>query len=159
MLVIDLLMIEASPTKEPTPNIQKLENKMFSTESMAQQNLWSAVVEEGKQRELTRKWQEIWKAENGNNNWKMKIQKLAIINVQGGKWRRVYVLLADRMFSAEQGKWKFLNRLNFLCTLYTTQPPDTVLLTYKPFSCVSRILSSPNFFNPYPANVENKVSS
>jgi hypothetical protein len=48
-------MIEVSPTKEPTPNIKKLENKKFSTERMAQRNLWSAVVEEGKQRELTRK--------------------------------------------------------------------------------------------------------
>jgi len=48
-------MFEVSPTKEPTPNIKKLENKMFSTERMAQQNLQSAVVEAGKQRELTRK--------------------------------------------------------------------------------------------------------
>jgi hypothetical protein len=48
-------MIALSPTKEPTPNIKKLENKMFSTERIAQQNLQYAVVEEGKQRELTRK--------------------------------------------------------------------------------------------------------
>ena len=32
---------------------------MFSTERMAQRNLRSAVMEEGKQRELTRKLQEI----------------------------------------------------------------------------------------------------
>jgi len=55
LLVIGLLMIEVSPTKVPTPNRKKLENKMFSTERMAQRNLRSAVVEEGKQRELTRK--------------------------------------------------------------------------------------------------------
>jgi len=59
VLVIVLLMIEVSPTREPTPNIKKLENKMFSTERMAQWNLGSAVMEEGKQRELTRKLQEI----------------------------------------------------------------------------------------------------
>jgi hypothetical protein len=52
--------------KEPTPNIKKLENKMLSTERMAQRYLRSAVVEEGKQRELKRKWKEIWKAEKGN---------------------------------------------------------------------------------------------
>jgi hypothetical protein len=43
---------------------------------MAQQNLQSAVVEEGKQRELTRKLQEIWEAENGNKTineeWKQR---------------------------------------------------------------------------------------
>jgi hypothetical protein len=45
-------MIEVSPAKEPTPNIKKLENKMFSTERMASWNIWSAVLEEGKRREF-----------------------------------------------------------------------------------------------------------
>jgi hypothetical protein len=54
VLVIILLMTEVSPTKEPTPNIKKLENKMFSTERMARWNLWSAVMEESKGREFAR---------------------------------------------------------------------------------------------------------
>jgi hypothetical protein len=33
-------MIEVSPTREPTPNLKKLENKMFSTDRILIQREW-----------------------------------------------------------------------------------------------------------------------